>query len=128
MVTCTLTPWVFFHLRRDLSQEERLPCVDQWACLPLRSGHGCSGPLVPALANSCTESCSWDHSDQSCSGLFCRLQGMEPEIQRLMANHKAEMATAAEQAAQSTRSVQLTATYRRLPACMATQDCLGSLW
>ena len=43
--------------------------------------------------------------------MLCRLQGMEPEIQRLMAKHKAEMATAAEQAAQSTRSVQITVTY-----------------
>ncbi len=50
-------------------------------------------------------------SDQSCPELLCRLQGMEPEIQRLMAKHKAEMATAAEQAALSTRFVSMTGTY-----------------
>ena len=48
---------------------------------------------------------------QSCPDWLWRLQGMEPEIQRLMAKHKAEMATAAEQAALSTRSVSITATY-----------------
>ena len=49
---------------------------------------------------------------------------MEPEIQRLMAKHKAEMASAAEQAAQSTRSVDHWH-IQHLTFCIATQDCLG---